>query len=54
MLTHEIEEVRQHIKEVQGLKMNVARELEVVRRERNFMSESMKELKRMLHSADSL
>lgn len=47
-LTYEVEEAKGRLKEVQAVKTSMAREFEVVRRERNFLSESLKELKRMI------
>ena len=40
----DLEDARAQMREAQGLKVNSARELEVVRRERNFLAESIREL----------
>ena len=40
----DLEDARAQMREAQGLKVNTARELEVVRRERNFLAESIREL----------
>ena len=48
LLVSENEEVKCHLKEITGIKINSQRELEIVRRERNFLTESFKELKKML------
>ena len=47
-LKNDLEDTKCHLKEVQTAKIEVLKELEVVRRERNFMSESMKELQLLL------
>lgn len=48
LLASENEEIKSHLKEITGIKINSQRELEIVRRERNFLTESFKELKKML------
>ena len=47
-LKNDLDDTKCHLKEVQTAKIMVLKELEVVRRERNFMSESMKELQLLL------
>ena len=48
LLVSENEHLKCHLKEITGIKINSQRELEIVRRERNFLTESFKELKKML------
>lgn len=49
-LASDLEATRTRLSDVQGSRSEVLKELEVVRRERNFMSESLRELQMMLLS----
>ena len=47
-MRQDIDEMGRQIGELQATKLGLARELEIVRRERNFLNESLKELKRLM------
>lgn len=47
-MRHELEEIKQELKGVNGVKIEINRELEITRRERNFLNESLKELQLLL------
>lgn len=47
-INHDLTEIKERMRDIQETKLEMQRELEIIRRERNFMSESLRELKNML------